>query len=191
MFTGLVEGLGQVRGVLRKSANVRLEIESDAISDGVKIGDSIAVNGVCLTVAGFKKGVLTFDIMRQTLENTTLKKLKLKDEVNLERALKVGDRLGGHFVSGHIDCVGVIRSKKISEGNVSFHIGIAPLYLKYLVSRGSVAVDGISLTVAEIKKGGFTVCIIPHTLEKTILKGKATGDEVNIELDMLVKSIKG
>lgn len=190
MFTGLVEGFGRITGKSSKNGVTRFEIGDASISDGVKIGDSIAVNGVCLTVAEIKKSVLFFDVMRETLAHTNLNKLKLNDEVNLERALKIGDRLGGHFVTGHIDCVGVIRSKKRTQANVSFHIGIKPQFLKYLIQRGSVALDGISLTIAEVKSGGFTVCIIPHTLEKTILKDKAAGDEVNIELDMLVKSVK-
>ncbi|MFH1691287.1 MAG: riboflavin synthase [Candidatus Omnitrophota bacterium] len=190
MFTGLIEGLGHIVGMISKNGMIRLEIEASSIYEGVKTGDSIAVNGVCLTVAGTKGHNFIFDVMLETSRNTTLGKLKLKDQVNLERALKVGDRLGGHFVTGHIDCVGVIRSKKVSLGNVSFHIGLKPVFLKYLVCRGSVAVDGISLTIAEIKKGGFTVCIIPHTLEKTILKKKTAGDKVNVELDMLVKSVK-
>ncbi len=190
MFTGLIEEVSEVRCVARRSGMAHLEVEAGLISKGIKTGDSVAVNGVCLTVVKIKEGVLVFDVMRQTLQNTTLNQLKLKDKVNLERALKVGDRLGGHFVTGHVDCIGVVRLKKVSQANVSFHIGIAPEFLKYLISRGSVAVDGISLTVAEVQKGGFSVGIIPHTLEKTILKSKTTGDKVNIEMDMLVKSAK-
>lgn len=189
MFTGLIEEKGKVRLARRQGRCVRLDIVSSKAREGAKIGDSICVNGVCLTIAAQKDGVLSFDMMPETLASTTLKYLKCGDEVNLERALKIGDRLGGHFVTGHVDTVGVIRSRREKSGDLEFRIGLEAKYLKTLVKKGSVAVDGISLTIADVKAGGFSACLIPHTARETTLGAKHSGDRVNIELDMLLKVV--
>lgn len=189
MFTGLIEEKGKVRLARKQGRCVRVEIVSSKVREDAKIGDSICVNGVCLTIAAQKGDVLSFDVMPETLISTTLKGLKSGDAVNLERALKVGDRLGGHFVTGHVDTVGVIRSKRTKGGDLEFRIGLDARYLKCLVSKGSVAVDGISLTIADVRSGGFSVCLIPHTVRETTLVDKHAGDKVNIELDMLLKVV--
>ena len=187
MFTGIIEETGQVKAVRKSGAITRLDILSDKVAEGTKVGDSISVNGVCLTVVSVRVLVLSFDVIGETLGATTLKSLAYGERLNLERALKAGDRMGGHFVSGHVDCVAAIRSRKISKGNLEFQIGVSPKYLKYVIRKGSVAVDGISLTIADIKSGGFSVCIIPHTAKATTLWKKQSGDKVNIEFDMLLK----
>ncbi|MEK7849608.1 MAG: riboflavin synthase [Candidatus Omnitrophota bacterium] len=187
MFTGIIEETGQLKAVRKSGAITRLEILSDKSACGTKVGDSISVNGVCLTVVAVRALVLSFDVIGETLRATTLKSLQYGERVNLERALKAGDRMGGHFVSGHVDCVAAIRSRKISKGNLEFQIGVSPKYLRYVIRKGSVAVDGISLTIADIKSGGFSVCIIPHTAKSTTLWKKQAGDKVNIEFDMLIK----
>lgn len=189
MFTGLIEEKGKVRLARKQGRCVRLDIVSSKVREDTKIGDSICVNGACLTVASQKGEVLSFDVMPETLASTTLKGLKSGDAVNLERALKVGGRLGGHFVSGHVDTVGVIRSKRIKGGDLEFRIGLDARSLKCLVPKGSVAVDGVSLTIADVRSGGFSVCLIPHTARETTLADKHSGDKVNIELDMLLKVV--
>jgi len=187
MFTGIIEETGELK-VSRKSGVItRLDILSDKIVEGAKVGDSISVNGVCLTVTAMRGSIFSFDVIPETLRVTTLKSLRYGERVNLERALKVGDRVGGHFVSGHVDCIAVIRSRKAFKGKLEFQIGVSPKFLKYIVRKGSVAVDGISLTIADIKSGGFSICIIPHTAEVTTLWEKQSGDKVNIEFDMLLK----
>ncbi|MFH0940271.1 MAG: riboflavin synthase [Candidatus Omnitrophota bacterium] len=187
MFTGIIEETGQVKAMRKRGAITRLEILSDKVAEGTKVGDSICVNGACLTVVGVRALVLSFDVIGETLGATTLKSLAYGERLNLERALKAGDRMGGHFVSGHVDCVAAIRSRKISRGNLEFQIGVSPKFLRYIVRKGSVAVDGISLTIADKKSGGFSVCIIPHTAKATTLWKKQSGDKVNIEFDMLLK----
>lgn len=189
MFTGLIEEKGKVLFARRQGRCVRLDVKSSKVREGAKVGDSICVNGVCLTVAAQKEDILSFDVMPETLASTTLKYLKSGDEVNLERALKIGDRLGGHFVTGHVDTVGMIRSKREKSGDLEFRIGLEAKYFKTLVKKESVAVDGISLTIADIKAGGFSVCLIPHTARETTLGAKHSGDRVNIELDMLLKVV--
>lgn len=187
MFTGIIEETGRVKTVRKKGLNRRLEIEAPKILEDARIGDSISVNGACLTIIEIKDKTLSFDAIPETINITTLKDLKSGDTVNLERALKVGDRLGGHFVTGHIDFAGPIRSKRISQGNLEFRISIPAAFLKYVIRKGSVAVDGISLTIADVKSGAFSVCVIPHTVQVTTLGNKQAGDRVNIELDMLAK----
>lgn len=188
IFTGIVEEKGKIRLIRRQGRCARLDIAVSRVAEGTRIGDSVCVSGVCLTVTAHNGGVLSFDVMPQTFQASTLKYARVGDEVNLERALKIGDRLGGHFVTGHVDCVGVIRSRRLKRGDLEFVIGLEAKYLKYVVSKGSVAVDGISLTIADVKAGGFSVCIIPHTAHETTLGAKRSGDRVNIELDMLLKS---
>ncbi len=187
MFTGIIEEIGKLKQARKSGSVTRLEVLSDLCVSGTKVGDSISINGVCLTVVAVQAGILSFDVIGETMRATTFKSLKYGERVNLERALKAGDRIGGHFVSGHVDCVAVIRSRKASKGNLEFQVGIPTKFLKCVVRKGSVAVDGISLTVADIKNGGFSVCIIPHTARATTLWKKQAGDKVNVEFDMLLK----
>lgn len=186
MFTGIIEQLGRVRGMGRKARGYGLEIEGCSFGD-IKIGESIAVNGVCLTLTETKGDILCFDIMPETLSVTNLSSLRLNDKVNLERALRIGDRLSGHFVTGHIDCIGVIRRKTDTGDNFSFEIAVPAKLMNNIVHRGSIAVEGISLTIADRKSDTFSVCIIPHTLKNTTLNLKHPSDKVNIEFDILAK----
>lgn len=189
MFTGIIEELGKLHGLRKSSRMIRLSVKAQKVCKDVKIGDSISVNGICLTVVEIKNDILSFDVMPETVNATILKYSSIGEILNLERALKAGDRFGGHFVTGHIDCVGIIRSKKIVRGNLEFLIGIPVKFLKYVVLKGSIAIDGISLTVAGIKSGAFCVYIIPHTARVTTLGFKNSGDRVNIELDILSKKV--
>jgi riboflavin synthase len=207
MFTGIIEELGVVKSIDRRDEFMRLGIAA-SFADTVKIGDSVSVNGACLTISEIgdtlrpdnyfpQQGVPTaycliyFDVMQETLKTTNLSKLKPNDKVNLEQALKAGDRLGGHFVTGHIDTVGTIKRKELKGEQAVFEIAVDAKFASGIVQKGSVAVDGISLTVANIKKGSgaflFEVGIIPHTLKSTTLGFKRPGDTVNIELDAMGK----
>lgn len=188
MFTGIVEELGRVIAIKRGSGISLLEIEAVLVSTDAKIGDSIAVNGACLTVAA--KDKLSFGVMPETLSKTNLGELKFGDKVNLERALKVGDRLSGHFVTGHIDCVGVVKDRRQEKNNTCFEIEVACGFMPLVVSKGSVCIDGISLTVVEKKPRGFTVYIIPHTLKSTTLGFRRHSSKVNVEFDILAKYLR-
>ncbi|HIE13633.1 MAG TPA: riboflavin synthase [Desulfotomaculum sp.] len=190
MFTGIIEELGLVKGLGRQAVSVRLHVAADKVVESLRVGDSVAVNGVCLTVTGLMDKGFTADVMAETLNRTNLKELKIGDRVNLERALRFGDRLGGHLVAGHIDGVGRIL-RKIREGIASvFTIQAPPEVSRYLIRKGSVAVDGISLTVVEAGGNEFTVSIIPHTASVTTLGFKQPGDTVNLEADMIGKYVE-
>lgn len=189
MFTGIIEELGVVEKIDSYRGIRRLKIKTEKVLQDARVGDSISVNGACLTITSIENNNLSFEVMPETLNNTDLKNLKVKDKVNLERALKLNDRLSGHLVSGHIDCLGVIRNKSNLSGNVVFDIAIANELMKYVVDKGSVAVDGISLTVAKIRGNVFSVNIIPHTLKNTTLAFKTPSDKVNIEFDLVGKHI--
>jgi riboflavin synthase len=187
MFTGIIEELGKVTKIQRQNNVLRLKIEAEKIIEGLKIGDSVSVNGVCLTLISQEKRFIEFDVMHETASNTTLGYLRIGELVNLERSLKVGDRISGHFVNGHVDCIGVIRNKSYSAGNPYFDIAFPKEFLNNVVEKGSIAVDGISLTVAKIRENLLTVNIIPHTLENTNLKFKGPSSKVNLEFDILLK----
>jgi len=187
MFTGIIEELGQVKGIHRRGRVTLLEVSAPTVATDAAIGDSVAVNGACLTVVKNERGALSFEVMQESLRCTDLAALKLSEKVNLERSLKVGDRLSGHFVLGHVDCVGVVRRKSIAHNNAAFEIAYPPQHRSLIVPKGSIAVDGISLTVQEIKPASFTVYIIPHTMEHTTLRVKGPSDRVNLEFDMLLK----
>jgi riboflavin synthase len=189
MFSGIIEELGVVRSLVRRGAVYVLALEADAVLEGTRIGDSIAVNGVCLTVVGMEKRAVRFEVMPETLKVTNLARLHSSDKVNLERSLKVGDRISGHFVTGHIDCLGAIRRKTHSGGNVSFDIDIPAACRGYIIPKGSVALDGISLTIAQVNPSGFTVNSIPHTCAHSTLGFKGSSDAVNVECDILAKSV--
>lgn len=190
MFTGLVEEVGRMNSVSRKGEAMALEISADLITDGLKLGDSISVNGVCLTATTFQRNKFTVDVMPQTYRNTNLKDLKPGSRVNLERAMLAGGRFGGHIVQGHVDGVGTITGSKRDHNAVMYEIAPAdPSLFKYIISKGSITVDGISLTVVEVTGRGFSISIIPHTLSETLFAYKNTGDTVNLECDVLGKYV--
>jgi riboflavin synthase len=190
MFTGLVEELGKVKSVVRGALSVRLTVNAKTILGDVKLGDSIAVNGTCLTVVDYSDSWFTADVMPETVDSTALAGLKAGDTVNLERTLRVGDRLGGHIVSGHVDGVGVIRNKQQRDNAVIIRIEAAPQILRYIIKKGSVTIDGISLTVVEVGANWFTVSLIPHTAAVTTLGIKGPGDPVNLENDIIGKYVE-
>lgn len=190
MFTGLVEELGKVKALQRGARSVRLTVAARAILGDVKLGDSIAVNGTCLTVVDHGDGWFTADVMPETVERTAMAGLKSGDAVNLERTLRVGDRLGGHIVSGHIDGVGVIRAKEADDNAVVVRIAAPAEVMRYIVAKGSVAIDGISLTVVAAGPDWFTVSLIPHTASVTTLGLKGVGAPVNLEADVIGKYVE-
>jgi riboflavin synthase len=190
MFTGIIEEIGMMKAVQKGRDWCKLTIQASAILEDVKLGDSIAVNGVCLTVTQFTKVQFTVDVMPETMAKTSLAGLKNGSPVNLERAMAANGRFGGHFVSGHIDGTGTILTRKPFGNAVLFDIGASDELLYYMIPKGSVAVDGISLTIVEVDAHSFQLSIIPHTLEQTVLAQKYAGDIVNLECDPLGKYIE-
>jgi len=184
MFTGIIEDLGEVK----KNVNTELSIITKIVE--IKPGESIAVNGVCLTVTSYKSQVISFDLSEETLKKTYLSELKVEDKVNLEQALKIGDRFGGHFVTGHIEGVSKILSIKQENFTKIFEFSYPKEIGQYLIPKGAIAVDGISLTSVEVKSSSFTVSVIPYTLKNTTLGFKKVGDSVNLEPDILAKYIE-
>lgn len=190
MFTGIIEEIGTVTGILKDSSGAKLEIQCKEVINGTKLGDSIATNGVCLTVCKMNQSKFTVDVMTETLRKSSLGNLKVGSKVNLERALTLSSRLGGHIVSGHIDGVGVIKSFK-QEGNATWVFIEAPIeILKYMVYKGSITIDGVSLTIAYLDDSSFGVSIIPHTSENTILLDMKVGATVNLECDVIGKYVE-
>ena len=189
MFTGIIEEIGILSNMKRTGDSFVLTIEAKKILDDVHLGDSIAVNGVCLTVTSFTGNYFTVDVMPETVRATSLKDLKRGSKVNLERAMAAGGRFGGHFVSGHIDGTGVIKSKKAFENAVYYEIEVGPDLMRYIIQKGSIAVDGTSLTVFAVTATSFTLSLIPHTLRETVLGLKESGDIVNLECDMIGKYV--
>ncbi|OEH93653.1 riboflavin synthase [Bacillus solimangrovi] len=190
MFTGIVEEIGSIVKMNRTKDAIVMTIGAKTILEDVNLGDSIAVNGVCLTVTSFSEKSFTVDVMPETVKSTSLNAIKEGSTVNLERAMAAGGRFGGHFVSGHVDGTGKIRSRKAKANAIYYEIEVPNEILRYIVLKGSVAVDGTSLTVFGTSAQTFTVSLIPHTLEETILGSKVIGDIVNIECDMLAKYIE-
>lgn len=190
MFTGLIEEVGSVTALERIGSSARLAVSASFTPDDVKLGDSIAVNGICLTVVKLLRGGFVFDVSPETLERTAFRRLAPGSAVNLERALRLSDRLGGHLVTGHVDCIATVREREMAGGNIIFTFSLPPRFVRYLVEKGSVAIDGISLTVNSVGTDSFTVNIIPHTGAKTSLNGRRTGEEVNIETDILGKYVE-
>jgi riboflavin synthase len=189
MFTGLIEETGKVKSINRKGNSLSIEVEAEKILEDTKIGDSIAINGVCLTVVSIKDRSFSFDVSKETLDRSNFKQIKIGEVVNLERALKVSDRLGGHIVQGHVDTTGkIIQITPLGE-HTAFVIEIPERYTHFIVEKGSIAVDGISLTINSIEKNRFSLNIIPHTLEETNLKYRKVGDTVNIEFDIIGKYV--
>jgi riboflavin synthase len=190
MFTGIVEELGTVAGVEDQGDAIRLTIHAEHVLADAGLGDSIAVNGCCLTVAERDGDTWTADVMQETLDKTSLAGVQPGDKVNLERAVTPTTRLGGHIVQGHVDGVGTIASRTPSEHWEAVDVSMPSELARYLVDKGSVTVDGVSLTVVEARADGFTVSLIPETLVRTTLGGRRPGDRVNLEVDILAKHVE-
>ena len=189
MFTGIIIEMGEVLSIKRKPAGGAITIRSEKLSASAEIGDSISVNGVCLTVVEKGDNFLSFDMSEETLRSTNLGQLKRGEKVNLEPSLRPDGKIGGHFVTGHVDGVGTIRSKRLIGDAYKISIS-APLWItSMLVEKGSVAVDGISLTVVDLSERGFSVMIIPHTARVTTIGLKEAGDTVNLEVDIIGKYV--
>ncbi len=187
MFTGIVKELGVVRRFNRSGDVYTLDVASAVISKDLVIGDSVSVNGACLTLIAKSNGILSFDVMEESIRRTALETLKAADKVNLEDSMKAGSPLGGHFVLGHVDCIGKVGKVKDAGKEFILTIGIPPEFAHLIVAKGSVAIDGISLTIGEVGRDHFSVYIIPHTLKVTNLGRACAGDKVNIEFDIIGK----
>lgn len=190
MFTGIVEEIGTVSRISRGSASVGLTISANLVPEGINTGDSISTNGICLTVTGFDSGSFSVDVMPETMRTTNLGSLITGSQVNLERALRLSDRLGGHLLSGHVDGTGVISRIWNEDNAVRMIIRTGRDLLRYVIRRGSVGVDGVSLTVISVDESSLGISIIPHTRMVTTLTLKNTGDTVNIECDMIAKYVE-
>ena len=194
MFTGIVEEAGTVHSIKTTTRSVELTVRTSVCGKGTHLGDSIAVNGVCLTVVKLKPAkrgkLVRFDLLRETWERTNLQHVAEGSCVNLERALQVGGRMGGHFVTGHIDAMGKIERWERSGKDHVLDVSAPPEVMRYIVFKGSVAVDGISLTVASVQRRRFRIWIIPHTFEVTALRERKVGDAVNLEADLLGKYVQ-
>jgi len=192
MFSGIVEKLGRVVSVTKnpgKSALIKVAVGK--LAKGVRVGDSVCVNGVCLTVTGRSRGVVLFDAIEETLRVTNLGELRKGSRVDIERSIMPTDRIGGHFVTGHIDGVGkIMKIEKEVDASVKMWIESAPELTGMMIRKGSVAVDGISLTLVDVAASRFSVCLIPHTLSVTTLGQKTEGDSVNLEVDMIGKYVR-
>jgi len=187
MFTGIVEEIGAVKGISKSSTGAVLKIKTEKIYVDAKLGDSIAMNGACLSVIAVNINILSFDVIPETLKRTTLSDLKTNDPVNLERSMKLDARIGGHFITGHIDYKGRINDIIKNQAGVGFNVSLPKEFSKFVVDKGSVALDGTSLTVAAVSKDNFTVYLIPHTFKNTALGIKKKGDFINVETDIIGK----
>lgn len=190
MFTGIVEEKGSIAAIKKGQKSSVVSIKGSIIFDDLKIGDSVAVNGICLTVTSIKDNIFTADVMPETLSRSSLGEVKIGGSVNLERAMAADGRFGGHIVSGHIDGTGEIINIKRDDNAVWYTIRTKPEIMKYIVEKGSVAIDGISLTVAKVSHDNFSVSIIPHTLKETVLSEKRVGSSVNLENDIVGKYVE-
>ncbi|MGE0084268.1 MAG: riboflavin synthase [Desulfococcaceae bacterium] len=190
MFTGIIEGLGTVRSIQASGQGQRLGIEADFALDGTKIGDSIAVSGACLTAVSLEGKRFFVDVSPETVTHTTFAKAKIGDRVNLERALRLSDRIDGHLVSGHIDSMGTLKERKILSNAIIITFRVPENLTRYMIHKGSVAVDGVSLTINQCDADSFDVSIIPHTAKLTTVGFKKPGDAVNIETDMIGKYVE-
>jgi riboflavin synthase len=190
MFTGLVETTAPIVEIVDQPPGKRLVVDAGIVADGAAIGDSICINGCCLTVVAIKGTQLSFEAGEETLSRTNLGTLSSGDRVNLERALAVGDRLGGHYVTGHVDTLGALIERRDDPPWAFLKFSLPARYARQVADKGSIAIDGISLTVVESGIDWFTVALIPHTLEVTTLGRRAVGDQVNLETDLLAKYVE-
>lgn len=190
MFTGIIEETGEICEIKKETLSARIKVRCRKVLEGTNVGDSIAVNGICLTVTSLAKDGFTADVMAETMRRSSLSGLKVPGKVNLERAMAADGRFGGHIVSGHIDGTGQVQQVRQEENAVWYTIAANPQLLRYIVEKGSVALDGVSLTVAKVTKGEFQVSVVPHTRQETTLAGKGAGSIVNIECDVIGKYVE-
>jgi riboflavin synthase len=190
MFTGLVQALGTVREAIDARGGRRLRVAEPGLAPKLELGESVAVDGACLTVVSRAGDAFDFEVGPETLAKTTLGRLTAGAQVNLERSLRVGDALGGHFVTGHIDCVGLVLEEVVTGEWLTVWFGIPAEFEELLVSKGSIAVDGVSLTVVDVRKDRFSVMLIPHTRAHTTLGLKKPGGQVNLEFDLIAKHVQ-
>ena len=189
MFTGIVEELAQIKSIKPRKKGIRYSISANFVMDDIKIGDSISVNGVCLTIVEAKKKYFCMDLVEETLNKSNLGELKVGDFINLERAMKATSRFGGHIVQGHVETVGVILEKQMQDEEAILSVGIDPEWMRFCIPKGSITLDGVSLTIAKINGNIIEVALIPHTLKNTTLGIKGKTDTLNIETDIIGKYI--
>ena len=189
MFTGIIEELGQIQEIHSKSNGMEFTIIAKFVMDDMKTGDSISINGVCLTVARIKEDHFSFDLVPETLCQSNLGELSKGDYVNLERAMKASDRLGGHILQGHVETLGVILEKRKQSDNAILSVGLDPEWMRFCIPKGSIALDGISLTIANIEANIIEIALIPYTLKNTTLGIKSKSDTLNIEMDIIGKYV--
>ncbi|MBN1435895.1 MAG: riboflavin synthase [Sedimentisphaerales bacterium] len=189
MFTGLIETIGTVKAARPTTAGMQITIDLGPLAQDAKLGDSIAVNGACLTIAQLDATVATFDAMAETIRATTVQHITANQKVNLERALRLGDRLGGHLVQGHVDGIGTIEKIDQKPQQYTIWLNTAAAVMKQMIPKGSVAIDGVSLTIVDVQPERFSVYLIPTTLAETTLQHKKPGDKVNLETDIIAKWI--
>ena len=190
MFTGLIEEVGGVVALETKHHGTRLQIAAPRLAEKIQIGDSVAINGCCLTVSARRDDELSFDLLKETIARTNLKTLRRGDRVNIERSLAADGRLGGHFVQGHVDCAARILALEETGADYRVEVELPAEFAQYVARKGSIAVNGISLTVAEVSPQSFTVWIVPHTRRETNLGSAHVGDPVNLEFDLLAKYLE-
>ena len=189
MFTGIVEELALIKTIEAKTQGIRFTVSAKTVMDDLKIGDSISVNGVCLTIVDKEKDSLSMDLVEETLNKSNLGELKVEDYVNLERAMKVSDRFGGHIVQGHVETLGVILEKQMKDDEAIISVGLDPEWMRYCIPKGSVTLDGVSLTIMAINGNIVEITLIPYTLGNTTLGIKEKSDTLNIETDIIGKYI--
>jgi len=191
MFTGIIAALGKIESLQATGGDIRMIVATQTLDlSDVKLGDSVANNGVCLTVVAMDKAKLSFDVSRESLERTSLGSLSSGSEINLEKALAVGDRLGGHFVSGHVDGLGKVIKRQESARSVQFRFEVPVGLERYIAEKGSICIDGTSLTVNNVANNWFEVNIIPHTMQETIMSGYKIGTKVNLEVDLIARYLE-
>lgn len=190
MFTGIIEETGSVIDFAESDAAYRLKLSAGKVLEGIEMGDSIAVNGCCLTAVAFDDKSVEFDLLQESVRLTSFQSIRKGDPVNLERSLRFNGKIGGHFVTGHIDATGEVTHAERRGKDLFLRIAPPAEFLKYVVYKGSIAIDGVSLTVAEVDESGFAVWLIPHTLEVTNLHAKKPGSLVNLEFDLLAKTLE-
>lgn len=190
MFTGLIEATARISFIELGSSSVRIGIAPSLSPFETKLGDSVAINGVCLTIEEYRGAIPVFRAIKETMQRTTLGSLSVGDTVNIERAMPAHGRLDGHIVQGHVDTIGTLQRIEPAGDSYYFHFSVEHSYMRYIAEKGSIAIDGISLTVASVNESGFSVALIPHTIQHTSLKNKSAGHRVNLECDVLARYIE-